>query len=283
MVGIASNASAELPGFREWFCGGLRYLETGEGEPLVLVHGLAGAASNWLALAPRLLPGRRLIVPELPGHGGSEPLPGKPGLGDFADSLALVADDAGVSAASFVGHSFGGAVALRLAIRRPELLRGLVLAGAAGISSATRRARYALAITALVQPGKRIAPQRRLVARSAVLRALVFGRWGAADPPAFPPVVAESFLSGPLRHTDTAGAARALVLDDPRQELDRVRCPCLVLWGARDTQLPIGDAFEYARRLHAPLRVIADCGHLLIGERPDACADAIESFLAASG
>jgi pimeloyl-ACP methyl ester carboxylesterase len=53
-----------------------------------------------------------------------------------------------------------------------------------------------------------------------------------------------------------------------------------VLWGARDNQLPVGDAFDYARRLRAPLRTIADAGHLLIGERPDACAEAIESFLA---
>ena len=37
----------------------------------MLVHGLGGAAANWLALAPLLLPGRRLLVPDLPGHGGS--------------------------------------------------------------------------------------------------------------------------------------------------------------------------------------------------------------------
>jgi pimeloyl-ACP methyl ester carboxylesterase len=43
--------------------------------------------------------------------------------------------------------------------------------------------------------------------------------------------------------------------------------------------VPVADAFEYARRLRAPLRVIADCGHLLIAERADACADAIETFL----
>jgi pimeloyl-ACP methyl ester carboxylesterase len=52
-----------------------------------------------------------------------------------------------------------------------------------------------------------------------------------------------------------------------------------VLWGARDHQVPIDDAFEFARRLRAPLRTIADCGHLLVGERPDACADAIGAFL----
>jgi pimeloyl-ACP methyl ester carboxylesterase len=52
----------------------------------------------------------------------------------------------------------------------------------------------------------------------------------------------------------------------------------LVLWGGRDRQVPIDDGFEYARRLRAPIRVIADCGHLLIGERPDVCAAAIEEF-----
>jgi pimeloyl-ACP methyl ester carboxylesterase len=274
-----TDAKVELPGFKERLADGLRYLVAGEGETLVLVHGLGGAASNWLALAPFLLPGRRLLVPELPGHGGSEPLSRTPSLDVYADRLGLLVEHAAAGPAPLVGHSFGGAVALRLAIRRPELVSALVLAGAAGISSGTRRARYALTITGLVQPGKRIAPRRRLVARSALLRTLVFGRWGAADPPAFPPEVAESFLAGPERHTDTVSAAKALVRGDLRVDLERVRCPCLVLWGARDSQLPMGDAFEYARRLRAPLRAIAGCGHLLIGERPEACADAIDSFL----
>jgi pimeloyl-ACP methyl ester carboxylesterase len=277
-----TDAKIELPGFEERFAEGLRYLVAGEGEPLVLVHGLGGAASNWLALAPLLRPGRRLLVPELPGHGGSPPLPGKPALDAYAGSLAVLLEHEAAAPAHVVGHSFGGAVALRLAIRRPELVRALVLVSAAGISSGRRRARYALTLTGLVKPGKRIAPHRRLVARSALLRTLVFGRWGAADPPSFPPEMAEAFLSGPARHTDTTSAGDALVRDDPRQDLDRVRCPCLVLWGARDTQLPVADAFEYARRLRAPLRTIADCGHLPIGERPEACADAIADFLGTS-
>jgi pimeloyl-ACP methyl ester carboxylesterase len=277
-----TDAKVELPGFEERFAEGLRYLAGGEGEPLVLVHGLGGAASNWVALAPLLLPGRRVLVPELPGHGGSQPLPGQPDLDAYAESLGLLLEHEAAASAPVVGHSFGGAVALRLAIRRPELVGALVLVAAAGISSGRRRARYALAVTGLVQPGKRIAPHRRLVARSAVLRTLVFGRWGAADPPAFPPDVAEDFLSGPARHTDTSSAGNALVREDPRQDLEHVRCPCLVLWGARDSQLPVGDAFEYARRLRAPLRTIADCGHLPIGERPEACVDAIADFLGTS-
>jgi pimeloyl-ACP methyl ester carboxylesterase len=257
----------------------LRYLVAGEGDPLVLVHGLGGAAANWLALAPLLLPGRRLLVPELPGHGGSSPLPAAPSLSPYADVLGLLLEHEGAAPAAVVGHSLGGAVALRLALRRPEAVSALVLAAAAGISSATRSARYALTITGILKPGRKIAPHRRRVARSDVLRRIVFGRWGAADPAALPPQLVEAFLAGPARHTDTVSAAKALVRDDVRTELEHVRCPVLVLWGARDNQLRVDDAFDYARRLRAPLRVIADCGHLLIAERPVACADAISGFL----
>ena len=276
-----TDAKSELDGFEERFVEArgcrLRYLVAGEGEPLLLVHGLGGAAANWLALAPLLRTGRRVIVPELPGHGGSEPLPAAPSLNAYADRLALLLDEP----AAVVGHSLGGAIALRLAIRRPDLVRALVLAGSAGISSGSKRARYGLTVSGLLKPGKRIAPHRRRVAQSALLKTIVFGRWGASDPPALSPELAEAFLAGPARHTDTVSAARALMRDDPRPDLERIRCPTLLLWGARDHQLPIGDAFEYARRLRAPLRAIADCGHLLIAERPEACADAIGELLAA--
>jgi 3-oxoadipate enol-lactonase len=277
-----TDAKVELPGFEERFVDvrgcRLRYLIAGEGEPLLLVHGLGGAAANYLLLAPLLLEGRRVLVPELPGHGGSAPLPAAPSLNGFADRIAILLERE-LGPAAVVGHSLGGAISLRMAIRRPDLVDALVLAGAAGISSGSRRARYALTVTALVKPGRRIAPYGARVARSAALKTLVFGRWGAADPPALPEEMARAFLSGPARHTDTVSASQALMRDDPRSDLDRVACPTLVLWGARDNQLPVRDAFEYARRLHAPLRVIADCGHLLIGERPDVCADAIDSFI----
>jgi pimeloyl-ACP methyl ester carboxylesterase len=281
-----TDAKVELPGFEERFADvrgtRLRYLVAGEGDPLLLVHGLGGAAANWLALAPLLLAGRQLLLPELPGHGGSAALPAAPSLNAYADRLGLLLEHEGLASAGVVGHSLGGAIALRLAIRRSDAVNALVLAGAAGISSGTRNARYALTITGIVKPGRRLAPHRQRIARSNALKRVVFGRWGASDPPALREELAEAFLSGPARHTDTVSAAKALVRDDPRPDLDRVGCPSLVLWGARDNQLPVEDAFDYARRLRARLRMIADCGHLLIGERPDACADAIDDLLSDS-
>jgi pimeloyl-ACP methyl ester carboxylesterase len=178
-----------------------------------------------------------------------------------------------------VGHSLGGLIGLRLATSRPEQVRALILAASAGIRSATREAQRFLAIAAFLRPTTRYSRHRRAIANSRVLRKLVFGYFGASDPAAMPERAVHGFLA-PLRmHTDTVSARRALVRDDPRLDLERVRCPVFLIWGARDNQVTVTDAFEYARRLRAPLRMIGDCGHLLIGERPDACAAAIEDFL----
>jgi pimeloyl-ACP methyl ester carboxylesterase len=275
------ETAKDVPGFEERFAEvkgvRMRYLVAGTGTPVVLVHGLGGAASNWVELAPSLARTRRVLAPELPGHGGSSPLAAAPNLNPFADRVADVLRREGVVEATVVGHSFGGSVALRLAMRHPRLVGSLVLAGAAGISSSRRAAVYGLRLSALLKPGRRLAPYRGQIARSPFLRTLVFGGWGADDPAALSPRVAEGFLAGPGRHSDTISAVRALLREDPRTELHGVACPCVVLWGARDTQVGVADAFEYARRLGAPLRAIAGCGHLLIGERPDACLDAIES------
>jgi len=259
----------------------LRYFVGGpaEGAPLVLVHGLGGCAANWVDVAPLLAETRRVLIPELPGHGLSTPLPAVPNLAVFADRIALVAEREQLLPAAFVGHSLGAVVALRLALRRPEDVNGLVLAAAAGISSASRRARYGLRILGIIGPRRFVAPWADSVADSPFLRYAVFGHWGAADPLSLSPAAVNGFLAGTRLTSDSVSAARAVVVDDVRPELRELRCPTLVLWGARDSQLSLADGFEFARRLDAPLRVIGDCGHLLIGERPDLCADAIENFL----
>jgi len=274
-----------IPGFEEHFAEAkgcrLRYFVGGppSGAPLVLVHGLGGCAANWVDTAPLLAARRRVLVPELPGHGGSTPLPAVPNLAVFADRVAAVAEREGMLPAAFVGHSLGGVVALRLALRRRNDVSALVLAAGAGISSTTRRAKYGLRILGIIGPRRLVAPWADSVADSPLLRYAVFGRWGAADPLILSRRAVDGFLEGTRLTSDSVSAARAVVADDVRQELGELACPALVLWGARDNQLRLADGFEFARRLGAPLRVIADCGHLLIGERPDLCAEAIENFL----
>jgi pimeloyl-ACP methyl ester carboxylesterase len=267
--------TASVKGRRlRWFVGG-----PNDGAPLVLVHGLGGAAVNWALLAPALAETRRVLVVDLPGHGASEPLAAAPTLAPYADRVLRVAEREGFRRADYVGHSFGGLVALRAAALQPEAVDRLVLAAAAGITSSTRSAERILAFAGWLQPGRRISPYWQLVATRPLLRRAVFGYWFAADPEALSTRAVAAILAHTNLNSDTDSAWRALVRDDPRTDLHQVRSPCLVLWGAADNQLPFADAVDYARRLRAPLRVIADCGHLLIIERPEACFDAIEAFL----
>jgi len=274
---------AKLPGLEERFAEvkgvRMRYFVGGDGPPLLLVHGLGGAASNWTELVPLLARRHRLLVPDLPGHGRSTALPAVAGLEPFADRVALVAEHEGLLPAPVVGHSLGGMVVLRLALRRPADVQALILAGAAGLSTGGLWGRQLLSVVTSVRPGRLAARYRGWVSRSPLLRRLVFGFVSVADPVGLTDEAVEGFLAAQLLHTDVDGAWQALRADDPRRELEAIDCPVLVLWGAEDVQLPLDDAFEYTRRLRARLRVIPGCGHLLIGERPDACDAAIHDFL----
>ncbi|HXV34803.1 MAG TPA: alpha/beta fold hydrolase [Gaiellaceae bacterium] len=264
---------AEIGGLRT------RYWVGGEGPPLVLVHGLAGAAYNFTELAPLLARRRRVLVPDLPGHGGTAPLPAVGTLGDLAAHVALVAEHECMAPAEVVGYSMGGVVALRLAGERPQAVSALVLLSSAGIVSTTPRARAWLAATTVLRPARIVARWREEVARRPRLRAAVFGWWGAEDPRALSPEAVVGFLAAQPEHADVRAAARALARDDARAHLDRVRCPALVAWGARDRLTPLEDGFELARGLEAPLRVLPGVGHLVVAECPDEVAGLVLAWL----
>lgn len=269
------TSATTLLGLDETRLGGLRTFRGGRGRPVLLLHGLGGAATNFVELVEGLTARHEVLAPDLPGHGGSPAPAHGASVDDFADVAAAVLDEAGAAAAIVVGHSFGGLVALRLAIRRPELVRGLLLVAPAGIRTRTRVVQWVVAAAGALRPGRAVAPFRRRWATRVWYRRAVFRPWFVSDPVRLSSRAAAGFLDEIPLHSDTRTAGRAMVADDPRGDLERVRCPALVLWGARDAQLPLDDAFEYARRLRAPLRVVADCGHLVIGERPEAVLDGV--------
>jgi pimeloyl-ACP methyl ester carboxylesterase len=256
-----------------------RYFVGGEGPPLVVVHGLGGAAVNFTLLAPLLARRHRVLIPDLPGHGKTEPLQRADDLTAYADHVAALAELEGMFPAPLIGYSMGGVIALRLAVSRPKSVMGLALVAAAGIVSVSRRAEIWLGVTGALRPAQVMTRFRGTFARRPRLRWLPFGLWGAVDPPALAPEGVLGFLEGPSQHTDVGMAGRALLRDDPRPDLDHVRCPVLLLWGSRDRLVPLVDGFEYARRLRAPIRTLPAAGHLLVGEQPHACAEILVDFL----
>jgi pimeloyl-ACP methyl ester carboxylesterase len=115
-------ATLELNGHR------VEYLEQGAGEPVVLLHSTGASGSQWRRLAAALGDRFHVIAPDLCGYGGTAPWNGRCEI-SLAAEAALVAalTDRFAQPVHLVGHSFGGAVALRLAQDRPDLLTSLVL------------------------------------------------------------------------------------------------------------------------------------------------------------
>jgi pimeloyl-ACP methyl ester carboxylesterase len=257
----------------------IRSFVGGEGPPLVLIHGLGGSAANWTLLAPLLARRHRVLVPDLPGHGGSGPTRAPEGLASLADVIGAVMDVHEMAPSPVVGHSLGGDVAVRLAARRPDAVSALVLMAPGSLAASSHLARAWLRTWGVLRLSRLGARFRRDIATRPRLRRLAFGGWGAFDAEALSPDAVLGFLDGTVYAIDTATAREALIADECRPELEQVRCPALVVWGARDRTTPLWHGFEYARRLRAPLRTLPATGHLLIAERPEECATIVESFL----
>lgn len=115
--------------------GRLTYFAGTDGPPLVLIHGVGNQAGSWVKVAGDLSLSRKLILPDLAGHGESEPKDGPLGLADAVAGLAAVLDAEKTGAdAVLVGNSMGGWVALRYALEHPERVARLVLVNSTGVA-----------------------------------------------------------------------------------------------------------------------------------------------------
>ncbi|MGD0105812.1 MAG: acetoin dehydrogenase dihydrolipoyllysine-residue acetyltransferase subunit [Rhodopila sp.] len=114
----------------------IRYLETGagnEGRPVVLLHGFGGDLNNWLFVQPALSEHHRVVALDLPGHGGSAKQVGPGDLASLAAAVLGFLQAIDVPKAHLVGHSLGGAVALRTALDSPSVVASLSLICPAGL------------------------------------------------------------------------------------------------------------------------------------------------------
>ncbi len=111
----------------------LNVLEDGpkDGPALVLAHALGLDATMWDTVLPLLPPGLRLIRLDMRGHGGSDTPPAPYAMGALVRDAERVLDHLGVKDAVFVGLSIGGLIAQGLAVKRLDLVRGLVLSNTA--------------------------------------------------------------------------------------------------------------------------------------------------------
>ncbi len=270
--------------------GGLvRVLAAGEGEglPLLLIHGggYDNAGISWREVLGPLSRSRRVLAPDLSGFGRTSGLPVTGDADEMADLVAAVAHAAHVERAVVVGLSMGGEVALRLALRRPDLVAGLVLVAPGGLVEVIKNpATQLVAWLAAQLPDPLLFGLSSLAGRFAdrYLGQLVH------DPATVPAGVREAFLAEARRSGAGLGYGRYNQRSiGPRRmrntllpDLHRITSPTLILHGRRDRLVdPAGSRAAVAALPEAELVLVEDCGHWLPVERPELFVREVERFV----
>lgn len=243
----------------------LHYDERGAGVPVVFSHGLLWSGRMFDAQLAALAPQYRCIVYDHRGQGQSPRSPSRYDLDDLSVDAAALIESLGAAPCHFVGLSMGGMVGLRLALRRPELLRSLTL-----IESAADR-----------EPRRNI-PKYRAMALVARLLGV-----GVLLPPVMKIMFGRAFLRDPARAAERANQkAQLRALDVPgmiaaldcviarrplSNELGRIKTPTLVLHGEDDRAIVPPRAQATAAAISgARLVMLPRAGHTSSVEEPQA-------------
>ncbi|MFJ2770448.1 alpha/beta fold hydrolase [Streptomyces sp. NPDC087300] len=237
-------------------------MPTEDAPPIVFVHGTRFSAGQWSAQLDALQKDFDVAAVDLPGHGARS---AEPWSLDAATEIITSAVDAlDRGPALVVGHSLGGYASLEFARRRPERLRGLVLAGA----SASTRGPWARPYRWAAELVPRLPAHRLERMNDRLLRRL------------YPPEVVEATIaSGYAFHTLPAAWGEVLGRFDAGAMRD-VKVPALILNGEKDTVFRSGER-DFARahpRGQARVELIPRARHLANFDDPDAFTDAVRRF-----
>ncbi|GAY18041.1 alpha/beta fold hydrolase [Mycobacterium sp. shizuoka-1] len=256
------------------------YLQTGTGEPVVFVHGSGPgvtAYANWRLTLPALAERFGCYAPDMVGFGFTDrPIGFSYTLQNWVDQLSGFLDALGLEAVSLVGNSFGGAVALRLAVSQPERVSRLVLMGSVGVPFPITEALdavwgYQPSLDAMREMLDHFAYSRELVTDE-----LAQVRYEASIRPGFQESFAAMFPAPRQRWVDA--------LSTPHEQIAALQVPTLIVHGRDDKVIPLATSL----RLHeliddSELHVFGRCGHWTQIERSGPFTALVADFLSRPG
>ncbi|HVE97764.1 MAG TPA: alpha/beta hydrolase [Mycobacteriales bacterium] len=248
------------------------YAVTGSGSPLVLLHGGLCDRRVWREQVDLLADRYTVITWDAPGCGESEDPPATFTLADYATCLAGLLRRLDASPAHVVGHSWGGGLALQLAVDHPQTVRSLVvLGGYAGWRGSL--------------PADEV--ERRLRKALDAAKALP----GDFDPQSVPGLFSDlmtadrvrelTAVMSEVRPVGTRVMAMSFAEADLNDRLGEIAVPTLVLNGAADIRAPVAVAEQLHRAIPgSSLGMLPGLGHEAYLEAPEAVARAVADFVA---
>jgi 2-hydroxy-6-oxonona-2,4-dienedioate hydrolase len=252
-----------------------RVLHAGEGKTvLVLLHGAEADADMWAPYMEGLARGRRVLAPDLPGHGGSASPDdmdcSPPGVALW---LAGLLDAEGVVSAALLGHSFGGVVAMAVALEVPDRVDRLVGVNVANLDWATRTFRdgaYAL-MKALARDDLEEQTLREILT-------MIYDR----DPASVEITEGAAFWSRPGVRAFFSRGGALFSGSTPAWRLRELAVPTLLIWGARDRFFPLESVRTGVMYIpNSRLLIIEDGTHSPFVDAPDLFYLAVDGFLSA--
>lgn len=242
----------------------MRYRVSGDGQPVVLMHGW-GCRADTLASVERtaLAAGCRVYNVDFPGFGESSEPPFTWGVEQYTALIEKLIEAEGLERPTLLGHSFGGRVGILYASRHPEVRR-LVLVDAAGIKPRRSLGYYRKVYT--FKAAKALA--KLFLGKEAAQRRIdtMRARRGSSDYAGASPMM-RSILS-------------KVVNEDLRDRLPLIKAPTLLIWGEADTATPLADAKLMDRLIpDSGLVSFPGCGHYSFLDNPGQFAAVLTSFL----
>ena len=255
-------------------------LEGGRGSPIVLLHGgIQSGGTVWWRVVPRLTERHRVVIPDIPGLGRSEPLT-RLDARTFAAWLSGLLRLTCREEPTLVAHSAPGGLAARLAVQGRPSLRGLVLVDAAGLSRFRPSPGFLVALLrANMRPS--VSATEKFLRR--VVADLDRSREESGEPwEAFVTSVASSSgvpaVKQTMRQLVKAGTKRL-----SEDELRGLRVPTALLWGRHDPLIPVRVAETASASYGWPLRTVDGAGHLPHLEQPDVFVEALAGLMGGKG
>ncbi|MCX2933191.1 alpha/beta fold hydrolase [Mycobacterium sp. CVI_P3] len=260
------------------------YLDQGQGEVILLLHGMAGSSQTWRSVLRPLSRKYRVIAPDLLGHGSSAKPRSDYSLGAFAVWLRDFLDELGVAQATIVGHSLGGGIAMQFVYQHPDYCRRLILMNSGGLGPDV-----GWTLRLLSAPGAElimpiIAPPPVLTAGERVRS--WFGKLGISSPRGSEIWNAYSSFADAETRQAFLRTLRSVV--DYRGQavsaLNRLHVtdmPVMAIWGDQDAIIPVEHAHAAHRaRPDVRVEVLTGVGHFPQVERPTEVVDLIDDFIA---